>query len=179
LFNGRTPVAGPAHQGYTVEDGVLVCGQKATGGYSPPMSTPTSHFADFKLSRAAKRRLRRSKAISYAEWKFRSWTTPRRSTNRSSWQTRLGVRHRAGQARHRSPGEWNLKILARGRHITVILNGATIVDADLDAATARARDGKPHPGLAGPAISAFWAGAEFDNIRKDLRQRFAVEVTAC
>jgi hypothetical protein len=46
-------------------------------------------------------------------------------------------------------GEWNSEeITAKGRQITVKLNGVTIVDADLDKATANGTlDGKEHPGL--------------------------------
>ena len=46
-------------------------------------------------------------------------------------------------------GEWNHEeIIARGRHVTVILNGKTIVDADLDEATKDGTlDHKDHPGL--------------------------------
>lgn len=46
-------------------------------------------------------------------------------------------------------GEWNVEeIIARGRRITVKLNGVTIVDADLDrASTPATQDGRDHPGL--------------------------------
>ncbi|MSR44555.1 MAG: DUF1080 domain-containing protein [Phycisphaerales bacterium] len=46
-------------------------------------------------------------------------------------------------------GEWNSQeIIAQGEHIVVILNGHTIVDADISkAATEGTIDGKPHPGL--------------------------------
>ncbi len=46
-------------------------------------------------------------------------------------------------------GEWNSQeVTAKGRRITVKLNGATIVDADLDeASTPKTMDGRPHPGL--------------------------------
>ena len=46
-------------------------------------------------------------------------------------------------------GEWNHEeIIAQGRQITVILNGATIVDADIDEASKSGTlDGKDHPGL--------------------------------
>ncbi len=44
-------------------------------------------------------------------------------------------------------GEWNSEeIIARDRHITVILNGSTIVDTDLDAITDE-ETRKRHPGL--------------------------------
>jgi len=46
-------------------------------------------------------------------------------------------------------GEWNSEeIIARGKHITVILNGETIVDADVVKASENGTiDGKEHPGL--------------------------------
>jgi hypothetical protein len=48
-------------------------------------------------------------------------------------------------------GEWNSEeITCQGRHVKVVLNGVTIVDADLDQAAPGGKtiDGKPHPGLA-------------------------------
>lgn len=46
-------------------------------------------------------------------------------------------------------GEWNVEeITVQGRHVKVVLNGTTIVDADLDeAAKDGTLDGRPHPGL--------------------------------
>ncbi len=46
-------------------------------------------------------------------------------------------------------GEWNSeKVIAKGRRIKVILNGTTIVEADIDeASTPKAMDGRDHPGL--------------------------------
>ena len=46
-------------------------------------------------------------------------------------------------------GEWNSEeIIARGKRITVILNGQTIVDADIEqASTPHTVDGRDHPGL--------------------------------
>ena len=46
-------------------------------------------------------------------------------------------------------GEWNSeKVIAKGRRIKVILNGTTIVDADIDeASTPKTMDGRDHPGL--------------------------------
>jgi hypothetical protein len=46
-------------------------------------------------------------------------------------------------------GQWNAEeIIADGRRVKVILNGATIVDADLDeASTPETMDHRPHPGL--------------------------------
>ncbi len=46
-------------------------------------------------------------------------------------------------------GEWNSqKVIAKGRRIKVILNGVTIVDADIEeASTPKTMDGRDHPGL--------------------------------
>jgi hypothetical protein len=45
--------------------------------------------------------------------------------------------------------QWNSEeIICDGRHVTVIVNNATIVDADLnEAAAPETLDHKPHPGL--------------------------------
>ena len=47
-------------------------------------------------------------------------------------------------------GEWNQQeVTVKGRHIKVVLNGTTIVDANFDDATKSGTlDGQPHPGLA-------------------------------
>jgi HEAT repeat protein len=47
-------------------------------------------------------------------------------------------------------GEWNeQEVTVKGRKVTVVVNGTTVVDADLDAASAGGTiDGRDHPGLA-------------------------------
>jgi HEAT repeat protein len=74
------------------------------------------------------------------------------------------------------PGEWNAEeVTVQGRHVTVVVNGATIVDADLDAASAGGTiDGNDHPGLkrATGHIGFLGHGSllEFRNIRvKEIR----------
>ncbi len=78
----------------------------------------------------------------------------------------------AAKRDHLKPvGEWNEEeVIAKGRHITVVLNGVTIVDADLDEATkSGAMDGKEHPGLKNTAGHIGFLGhgsvLEFRNIR--------------
>jgi hypothetical protein len=73
-------------------------------------------------------------------------------------------------------GEWNAEeIIARGRRITVILNGTVIVDADLDAASASGTvDHREHPGLKNAAGHIGFLGhgshVEFRNLRiKELK----------
>jgi len=49
----------------------------------------------------------------------------------------------------RPVGEWNFEeVIAKGRRITINLNGVTIVDADIDEASKDGTvDGRDHPGL--------------------------------
>ncbi len=67
-------------------------------------------------------------------------------------------------------GTWNTQeVIARGRRITVVLNGVVIVDADLDeASTPATMDGRDHPGLARPSGHIGFLGhgsrVEFRNI---------------
>ncbi len=76
----------------------------------------------------------------------------------------------------RPAGQWNHEeIIANGRHVTVILNGVPIVDADLDQATANGTlDGKQHPGVAREkghlGFLGHGARVEYANIRiKELK----------
>ncbi len=75
-------------------------------------------------------------------------------------------------------GEWNHEeIIANGRQITVVLNGTTIVDANIDEAAKNGTlDGKDHPGLKRDKghIGFLGHGAkiEFRNLRiKDLSKK--------
>jgi len=72
-------------------------------------------------------------------------------------------------------GEWNSQeIIAKGNQIKVVLNGTTIVDADIKkASTPKTIDGRPHPGLKRKKGHIGFLGhgsrVEFRNIRiKDL-----------
>lgn len=49
----------------------------------------------------------------------------------------------------RPAGEWNSEeVVCKGRRVQVVLNGAAIVDADLDeASTPKTIDGRDHPGI--------------------------------
>jgi len=76
----------------------------------------------------------------------------------------------------RPPGEWNAEeVTVKGRQVTVAVNGSTVVDADLDAASAGGTmDGQAHPGLerASGHIGFLGHGSivEFRNIRlKEIR----------
>jgi HEAT repeat protein len=76
----------------------------------------------------------------------------------------------------RPPGEWNAEeVTAKGRRVTVVVNGATVVDADLDEAAAGGTiDGNAHPGLKRASGHLGFLGhgslVEFRNIRlKEIR----------
>jgi len=68
-------------------------------------------------------------------------------------------------------GEWNYEeITAKGKQVTVTLNGTTIVDADIEkASTPKTIDGQKHPGLQRTAGCISFCGhgdyLEFRNIR--------------
>ncbi len=69
------------------------------------------------------------------------------------------------------PGEWNAQeVTVRGRRVTVVVNGSTVVDADLDeAAAGGTADGRDHPGLKRESGRIGFLGhgsaVEFRNIR--------------
>ncbi len=74
-------------------------------------------------------------------------------------------------------GEWNSEeVIAKGRHITITLNGATVVDADLDEASKNGTvDHHEHPGLKRESGHVGFLGhdsrVEFRNISiKDLTE---------
>ena len=76
----------------------------------------------------------------------------------------------------RPPGEWNAEeVTVKGRRVTVVVNGSTVVDADLDAASAGGTiDGNEHPGLKRESGHIGFLGhgsiVEFRNLRlKEIR----------
>lgn len=78
---------------------------------------------------------------------------------------------------HQKPiGEWNnQRVICKGKQVTVILNGETIVDADIEkASTPKTVDGHDHPGLKNEkgyiAFCGHGAHVEFRNLRiKELK----------
>jgi HEAT repeat protein len=77
----------------------------------------------------------------------------------------------------RPVGLWNREeVTVKGRHVTVVVNGTTVVDADLDQASAGGTmDGKDHPGLKRASGHVGFLGhgsiVEFRNIRiREIRE---------
>lgn len=83
----------------------------------------------------------------------------------------------AAKRGHQKPvGEWNSQtVICKGKQVTIILNGTTIVDADIEkASTPKTIDGQAHPGLKRDkgyiAFCGHGAHVEFRNIRvKELK----------
>ncbi len=73
---------------------------------------------------------------------------------------------------HQKPvGEWNTQeVIAKGKQITIILNGVTIVDADIEkASTPKTIDGNNHPGLKREKGHLVFCGHGHDVWFKNLR----------
>ena len=160
LFNGRdlTGWIG-ATAGYTVEDGAIVS-RKDSGGnlYTTSEHANFSYRFDFKLSPGGnngvgiRAPLTGDSAFAAMEIQILDDGNERYRTI-APWQVHGSIYGVVPAKRGflKPVGEWNHEeIIARGRHVTVILNGHTIVDANLDEAVkdGKTLDGKAHPGLA-------------------------------
>ena len=185
LFNGQDLSGWTGDtKGYTVEDGSLVS-RKDSGGklYTESEHADFSFRFDFKLASGGnngvgiRTPLKGDPAYVAMEIQILD-DTAAQFRKIQPWQAHGSiygvVAAKTGQ--QKPLGEWNHEeIIARGNHITVILNGVTIVDAEVDAST-KTLDGKRHPGLARTTghIGFLGHGAriEFRNMRvKDFSQK--------
>jgi len=182
LFNGKNldgwQIVGQKGSGYVVENGLLVC--PADGGGNLFTTKEYSNFIlrfEFRLFEGSnngigiRAPLEGDAAYVGMEIQILDDGAPR-------YQGRLTPAQYHGsiydvipaKQRFKKPtGEWNTEeITAKGRLIKVVLNGTTIVDADLDSV----RDPavlKKHPGLARPSghigLLGHGTRVEFRNIR--------------
>lgn len=180
LFNGRdlTGWTGDT-QGYTVEDGLLVCPQNGGGNlYTGGEYGDFSFRFDFKLTSGGNNgvgiRTSTKGDAAYVGMEIQILDdAAERYKSIQPWQAHGSIYGVVPAKRGflKPVGEWNHEeIIARGRQITIILNGTVIVDADIDKASQpKTVDGKPHPGLANPTghIGFLGHGAriEFRNMR--------------
>lgn len=191
LFNGQD-LAGWIGDtaGYTVEDGLLVS-KKNSGGkiFTADEYSDFSFRFDFKLATGGNNgvgiRTPAKGDPAYVGMEIQILDdTASVYKNLQPYQAHGSIYGVVAAERgHLKPvGEWNHEeIIARGRQITVILNGVTIVDANLDAlekenGKIKTKDGKEHPGLERTSghIGFLGHGAriEFRNIRvKDLAKK--------
>ena len=158
LFDGKTLngwIGGT--KGYAVEDGKLICRPKT--GRNLFTAKEYSDFVlrfEFKLTPGANNGLgircplKGAAHFDGIELQIMDNTAPR-FKNLHPWQYHGSIYGVVSAKRgHLKPvGQWNSQeVICQVRRIKVILNGVTIVDADVDdASTPKTLDGKPHPGL--------------------------------
>ena len=163
LFDGKS-LAGwqGGKDGYVIKDECIVSQEKGSGNLATSKQFGDFHFKfEFKLTPGANNGIgirvptemagqRLDPAFKGMELQIIDDASERYKTIKD-WQRHGSVYGVvAAKTGHLKPaGEWNSEeIIARGKHITVILNGATIVDADVEKASANGTlDGKDHPGL--------------------------------
>ena len=158
LFNGRDLAAWRGDlKGYVVEDGAIVV-SPASGGnlYTEKEYADFDFRFEFKLTPGANNgigiRTPPSGDAAYAGMEIQVLDDSAEQYKDLKPYQYHGSIYGVVPARRgflKPAGEWNTEeIIARGRRVTVILNGTTIVEADLDeASTPRTADGRDHPGL--------------------------------
>jgi len=159
LFNGEdlTGWTGDT-KGYRVEDGKIVLDPKRGGGnlYTVGEYGDFDLRFEFRLTRGAnnglaiRAPLSGNPAYEAMELQILDNTAPKYK-NLKPYQFHGSIYGVVPAKRgYLKPiGEWNFEeVIARGPHIKVILNGTTIVDADIDkAGMPKTMDGRDHPGL--------------------------------
>jgi hypothetical protein len=158
IFDGKT-LAGwqGAVDGYVVDDGAIQCLAKKGGFLYTDKEYGDFHLKfEFKLTPGANNgvgiRAPKGGDPAYAgmEIQVLDDTAPQYK-NLKEYQYHGSIYGVAAAKRgHQKPvGEWNTQeIIAKGNQITIILNGETIVDADIaKASDPKTIDGNNHPGL--------------------------------
>lgn len=163
LFDGNTFQGWQGGKdGYIVQDHCIVSQPKGSGNLATVKEYGDFHFKfEFKLTPGANNGIgiriptqfegpRLDPAFEGIELQIIDDASDRYK-NIKEWQRHGSVYGVvAAKTGHLKPaGEWNSEeIIAQGKHIKVILNGETIVDADLEEASKNGTlDGKDHPGL--------------------------------
>ena len=164
LFDGKS-LAGwlAAPKGYAVEDGNLVCVAGGKGNLLTEKEyTDFSMKFEFKLTAGANnglgvrcpKQLEGNLHMDGIELQILDDTAEKHKTLKP-YQYHGSVYGivAAKQGSLKPLGEWNQQLVTvKGRRITVVVNGTTIVDADLDEAEKSGTlDGQPHPGLKRPS----------------------------
>lgn len=184
LFDGKTLKGWVgATKGYAAEDGKLVCLKKGGGNLFTANEYSDFNFRfEFKLEPNANNGLGIRSPLkgnpAYAGMELQILDdTGDRYKNLKPYQYHGSIYGVVPAKRGylKPVGQWNQQeVICKGRQVTVILNGTTIVDADLDEVSANGTvDGGNHPGLKRTKghIGFLGHGAriEFRNLRvKDL-----------
>lgn len=159
LFNGRDMSGWTGNTtGYYARNGRMICDPKKAGGnvYTAEQYGDFILRFEFKLTPGANNgvgiRAPLTGDAAYQGMEIQILDdTHQKYANLRSYQYHGSIYGVVPAKRgHLKPvGEWNYQeIIAKGRRVTVNLNGTTIVDADLDeASTPETMDCRPHPGL--------------------------------
>lgn len=158
IFDGKTLEGwNGSTKGYTVEDGAIKCLAKGGGFLYTDKEYGDFHLKlEFKLTPGANNgigiRAPKGGDPAYVgmELQVLDDTAPQYK-NLKEYQYHGSIYGVVPAKRgHQKPvGEWNKQeVIAKGNRIKVILNGETIVDADIqEASTPKTLDGQNHPGL--------------------------------
>lgn len=181
LFNGRDMTGWTGNTtGYYAEDGKMICDPKKAGGnvYTADEYGDFIFRFEFKLTPGAnnglgiRTGLSGDAAYSGMELQILDDTAAKYATLQP-YQYHGSIYGVVPAKRgHQKPvGEWNSQeVIAKGPHITVNLNGTTIVNANIEeASTPKTMDGREHPGLKNPKGHIGFCGhgdyLEFRHIR--------------
>ncbi|MCX5644709.1 MAG: DUF1080 domain-containing protein [Phycisphaerae bacterium] len=162
LFNGKDLAGWTGTEGYLVRDGLLIVDPSQSGGNLGNLCTEREYGDfifrfEFRLTPGANNgvgiRVPQGGQASYQgmEIQILDDQSPRYRGWLHDYQ-RHGSIYGVVPAKTgylKPVGEWNYEeIIAKGKQITVKLNGTTIVDADIEkASTPKTPDGREHPGL--------------------------------
>jgi hypothetical protein len=185
LFDGKTLAGWQGDKsGYEVVDGAIVCKEKGGGNLFTEKEYADFHLKfEFKLTPGAnngigiRTPMQGDPAFVGMEIQVLD-DGDERYKGIKDWQRHGSVYGVvAAKPGHQKPvGEWNEEeIIVKGSHVKVILNGTTIVDADVaEAANPKTLDGREHPGLKRDkgfiAFCGHGAHVEYRNLRlKELK----------
>jgi len=159
LFNGRDMTGWTGNTtGYYAQDGKMICDPKKAGGnvYTAEEYGDFVLRFDFKLAPGANNGLG-IRAPLGGDAAYQGMELQILDDTAAQYATLQPYQYHGSiygvvpaKRGHLKPvGEWNTEeVIAKGRQITVKLNGTTIVDADLDkASTPETMDHRDHPGL--------------------------------
>ena len=185
IFDGKTLDGWQGSlNGYVVEDGAIVCKPKGGGNPHTKSEYGDFHLKDqFRLAQGASNgigiRTPLNVNAAYAGMEIQVLdNTAEKYAKLQPWQYPGSIYGVAAAKRGflKPVGEWNhQEIICDGKHVQVILNGETIVDADIEkASTPKTLDGKAHPGLQRESGFIAFCGhgsqVEFRNLRvKELK----------
>ncbi len=159
LFNGRDMTGWTGNTtGYYAKDGKMICDPKKAGGnvYTADEYGDFMFRFEFKLTPGAnnglgiRTPLNGDPAYQGMELQILDDTAAQYATLQPYQYHGSIYGVVPAQRGHLKPvGEWNTQeVVAKGRQITIKLNGTTIVDADIDkASTPQTMDHRDHPGL--------------------------------